>query len=33
MIETVMTVFAIGVFVIFGTVMAIAAILYFWTNK
>jgi hypothetical protein len=33
MIETIMTVFAIGVFVTFGTVMVIAALLYFWTNK
>lgn len=32
MIETIMTVFAIGVFITFGTVMVLAAILYFWTN-
>jgi hypothetical protein len=33
MVETIMAVFAIGVFVVFGTVMAIAVVLYFWTNK
>jgi hypothetical protein len=33
MIETIVIVFAIGVFVIFATLMALAAILYFWTNK
>jgi len=32
MIETIMTVFAIGVFITFGTVMVVAAILYFWTQ-
>jgi hypothetical protein len=33
MIETIVTVFAIGVFAIFATLMVLAAILYFWTNK
>ena len=32
MIETVMIVFAIGVFAIFATLMVLAAILYFWVN-
>jgi hypothetical protein len=33
MIETIVTVFAIGVFAVFATLMVLAAILYFWTNK
>ena len=33
MIETLMTVFAIGVFVTFGTVLVIAAILLYWIKK
>jgi hypothetical protein len=33
MIETVMIVFAIGVFAIFATVMVLAAIFLFWINK
>jgi len=32
MIETVMIVFAIGVFVIFATLMLLAGVLYFWVN-
>jgi hypothetical protein len=32
MIETVMIVFAIGVFVIFSALMILAAILLYWTN-
>jgi hypothetical protein len=33
MIETVMIVFALGVFALFSTVMVLAAIFLFWTNK
>jgi hypothetical protein len=33
MIETIMTVFAIGVFIVFGMVMVIAAILLYWIKK
>ena len=33
MIETVMIVFAIGVFAMFATVMVLAAIFLFWTYK
>jgi hypothetical protein len=33
MIETIMIVFAIGVFAIFAAMMVMAGILYFWTNK
>jgi len=33
MIETIMVVFAMGIFVVFATVMVFAVILYFWTNK
>jgi hypothetical protein len=33
MIETVMIVFALGVFILFATVMVLAAIFLFWTNK
>jgi hypothetical protein len=33
MIETVMIVFALGVFAMFATVMVLAAIFLFWTNK
>jgi hypothetical protein len=32
MIETVMIVFAIGVFAVFATLMVFAGILYFWVN-
>jgi len=32
MIETIMVVFAIGVFAVFATMMVLAAILYFWVN-
>jgi hypothetical protein len=32
MIETVMIVFAIGIFAIFATLMALAAALLFWTQ-
>jgi hypothetical protein len=32
MIETVMIVFAIGVFLVFAVAMVLAAILYFWVN-
>jgi hypothetical protein len=32
MIETVMIVFAIGVFVIFATLMVLAGALLYWTN-
>jgi hypothetical protein len=33
MIETIMTVFAIGVFITFGLVMVVAATLLFWIKK
>jgi len=33
MIETVMIVFALGVFILFATVMVLAAIFLFWINK
>jgi hypothetical protein len=33
MVETIMTVFAIGVFTTFGTVMVVVAILLYWINK
>jgi hypothetical protein len=33
MIETVMIVFAIGVFAMFAAVMVLAAIFLFWINK
>jgi hypothetical protein len=33
MIETVMIVFAIGVFLTFAILMILAAIFLFWTNK
>jgi hypothetical protein len=33
MIETIMTVFAIGVFIVFGMVMAFALILLYWIKK
>jgi hypothetical protein len=33
MIETIMTVFAIGVFIAFGTVMVIALLLLYWIKK
>jgi hypothetical protein len=33
MIETVMIVFAIGVFAMFATVMVLAAIFLFWINE
>jgi hypothetical protein len=32
MIETIIIVFAIGVFAIFATMMVLAGILYFWVN-
>jgi hypothetical protein len=32
MIETIVIVFAIGVFAIFATLMVFAAFLYFWTQ-
>jgi hypothetical protein len=32
MIETVMIIFAIGIFAIFATLMALAAALLFWTQ-
>jgi hypothetical protein len=32
MIETIMTVFAIGTFILFATVMIIAVFIYYWTN-
>jgi hypothetical protein len=33
MIETIVIVFAIGVFAVFATLMVLAAILYFWVNN
>jgi hypothetical protein len=33
MIATIMTVFAIGVFIVFGMVMALALILLYWIKK
>lgn len=33
MVATIMTVFAIGVFITFGTVMVVAAILLYWIEK
>jgi len=33
MIETVMIVFALGVFILFAAVMVLAAIFLFWNNK
>jgi len=33
MISTIMTVFAIGVFIAFGMVMVVAAILLYWIKK
>jgi hypothetical protein len=33
MVETVMTVFAIGTFVIFASIMIIAAFLYYWSDR
>jgi hypothetical protein len=33
MVETIMTVFALGVFIVFITFMALAVAVYFWTNK
>jgi hypothetical protein len=33
MIETIMTVFAIGVFIAFGMVMVVAALLLYWIKK
>jgi hypothetical protein len=33
MVATIMTVFAIGVFIVFGSVMVVAAILLFWIKK
>jgi hypothetical protein len=33
MIATIMTVFAIGVFIVFGTVMIFTALLLYWIKK
>jgi hypothetical protein len=33
MIETIMTVFALGTFILFATVMIIAAFLYYWSDR
>jgi len=33
MVETVMTVFAIGTFVLFASIMIIAAFIYYWMDK
>jgi hypothetical protein len=33
MIATIMTTFAIGVFIVFGMVMVVAAILLYWIKK
>jgi hypothetical protein len=33
MVETVMTVFAIGAFVLFASIMIIAAFIYYWMDK
>jgi hypothetical protein len=33
MVATIMTVFAIGVFIVFGTVMAVTGILLYWIKK
>jgi hypothetical protein len=33
MIETIVIVFAIGVFVLFAALMVLAALLLYWTNK
>jgi hypothetical protein len=33
MVETVMTVFAIGTFVLFASIMIIAAFLYYWSDR
>jgi hypothetical protein len=33
MIETIVIVFAIGVFILFAALMVLAALLLYWTNK
>jgi hypothetical protein len=33
MIETIVIIFAIGVFVLFAALMVLAALLLYWTNK
>jgi hypothetical protein len=33
MVATLMTVFAIGVFIVFGSVMVVAAFLLYWIKK
>jgi hypothetical protein len=33
MIATIMSVFAIGVFIVFGTVMVLATIILYWIKK
>jgi hypothetical protein len=33
MVATLMTVFAIGVFIVFGSVMVVAALLLYWIKK
>jgi hypothetical protein len=33
MVATIMTVFAIGVFIVFGSVMVVAALLLYWIKK
>ncbi len=33
MVETIMTVFALGTFILFASIMIIAAFLYYWSNK
>jgi len=33
MIATIMTVFAIGVFIVFGMAMVVAAVLLYWIKK
>jgi len=33
MIVTIMTVFALGVFIVFGSVLVVAAVLLYWIKK
>jgi len=33
MIATIMTVFALGVFIVFGSVLVVAAVLLYWIKK
>jgi hypothetical protein len=33
MIETIVIVFAIGIFILFAALMVLAALLLYWTNK